>query len=1047
MADPERDTRLMELFLRAVELEAAERAAFVLDECGDDDELRRELEEMLEVESAGLGAFLEKPPTLAADRLTTALGRIGEEPSGPRPPEIDGYEDLVLVGEGGMGAVYRAQQTRPIRRTVAIKVIRAGMDSSTVLGRFEVERQALARMSHSYVAAVHDAGADGEGRPYLVMEFVDGLPLIEFCRRERLDLVERVELCAKVTEAVEHAHRRGVLHRDLKPSNVLVTRQDGVAVPKIIDFGIAKSILGDLAENTFVTEQGAFLGTPGYMSPEQFDLDPSKVDTRTDVYALGVLVYEALTGELPLDADRLRTSGLGKMVHALQTEVPPKPSTRLRGVTIGDGTSPRHERSWAQRLRGDLDWVAMKALSKDPERRYATPGAMADDLRRFLRHEPTAAGPPSGAFRARRFVRRYRIQVAAAALLFLSLSAGLTGTLWFLFQSQSNEAEAKRRADDAIAAQAEQFGSALAARAALATEDDPNLAMLLALEADRYAGAYAAASPIYRALPGHDLEGSQNLRDRPTRELLFLDDGSLLAQTMDSVFWRLDPDTSTVLQRYDGHRDRITGIDFATDVDRAVTCSRDGTARVWAIDGGDCLAVVEHGERVASVQFSPDRLWFTTQTDSGVIRVCRRSNGQVRWTYGSSEAPFADSAFHPSEPTLLLHRLDGSGAFIDLDDGSVAAQMPSPTPEPRTDDPRLGISRVRFSPSGERLIRTFGPVRVDNNLQVMTRTGEVLRHIPGCLLKRGALEEPHMALVDGAIEFVSLETGETVRTLPSEPLRSLLGISRNGRRFIAVDAQLQVCVFDMDTGEKIRRVAGSSDKLWFELRAAFHPDGKRFTVSGPRARFWALEPEYEPLQVFDGPSRFRWNMRVTLAEGPEGALALAHFVDDGGRSSWSLWNIDERRRLRTLSPEGCRVLSLSHDGRRLIGRFDLPPREGEGVHHRFEIFDLEGRRIAACESPQGGTRHWIGPHAETMASTFDAGDGRMLVRTADVETGEILVEEEHPKTFFHFLRRPALGTAVTHVLGKRSELFDFRTGETLATFPSFDGAINLYAAL
>ncbi|MEL6713160.1 MAG: serine/threonine-protein kinase, partial [Planctomycetota bacterium] len=238
MADPERDTRLMELFLRAVELEAAERAAFVLEECGDDAGLRRELEEMLEVESAGLGAFLEKPPTLAAERLTTALDRIGEERSGPRPPEIDGYEDLVLVGEGGMGAVYRAQQTRPIRRTVAIKVIRAGMDSSTVLARFEVERQALARMSHSYVAAVHDAGADGEGRPYLVMEFVDGLPLIEFCRRERLDLDERVELCAKVTEAVEHAHRRGVLHRDLKPSNVLVTRQDGVAVPKIIDFGI-----------------------------------------------------------------------------------------------------------------------------------------------------------------------------------------------------------------------------------------------------------------------------------------------------------------------------------------------------------------------------------------------------------------------------------------------------------------------------------------------------------------------------------------------------------------------------------------------------------------------------------------------------------------------------------------------------------------------------------------------------------------------------------------------------------------------------------------
>ena len=344
------------------------------------------------------------------------------------PVEEDGGEQRIgpyhlreRIGEGGMGEVWLAEQETPVRRQVAIKLIKVGMDTKQVVARFEAERQALALMDHPSVSKVFDAGSTAEGRPFFVMEHVSGLPITEHADRHRLTTLERIALFLPVCEAVQHAHHKGILHRDLKPSNVLVTQVDGVALPKVIDFGVAKALLRPLTDKSLHTEVGAFLGTPEYMSPEQADLTERDVDTRTDVYGLGVLFYELLVGTLPFDAGALREGGSEALRRMIREVEPPKPSTRL-GTLGGEKPSQAAERrrvdvpTLRRQLRGELDWIAMKALEKERDRRYGSPAELAADLRRYLAHEPVLAGPPSAAYRTRKFVRRHRFGVGAAVI-------------------------------------------------------------------------------------------------------------------------------------------------------------------------------------------------------------------------------------------------------------------------------------------------------------------------------------------------------------------------------------------------------------------------------------------------------------------------------------------------------------------------------------------------------------------------------------------------------------------------------------------------------
>ena len=427
--------RVEELFHFARGLaDTAARQAYLERTTAGEPELRARVEELLAAERQADGAFLQSPaaaPAPVGERAGDTIGR---------------YRLLQEIGQGGMGVVWMAEQREPVVRKVALKIVKLGLDTREVVVRFEAERQALALMEHPHIARVLDGGATTTGRPYFVMELVKGVPITDYCDQARLGLRERLELFTKVCEAVQHAHHKGVIHRDIKPSNVLVTLYDGVAVPKVIDFGIAKATSAELTKKTLFTQYAQILGTPEYMAPEQAEFSGLDIDTRADVYSLGVLLYELLTGAKPFDLRTAMQAGFQELLRTIREDEPVKPSTRVS--TAGREASPvalRRElnvASWSARLRGDLDWIVLRALEKDRSRRYETPSGFAEDIARYLRDEPVRAAPPSAAYRVTKFVRRRKKVVALAALLLATLLAGLAGTSWgFLEARKSAEAE------------------------------------------------------------------------------------------------------------------------------------------------------------------------------------------------------------------------------------------------------------------------------------------------------------------------------------------------------------------------------------------------------------------------------------------------------------------------------------------------------------------------------------------------------------------------------------------------------------------------------
>jgi serine/threonine protein kinase len=421
------------------DLPTEEQAAFLDAACGGDPRLRARVEALLAADERA-GPFLASPTGGGAD----------DSAPHEQPGTVIGHFKLhEQIGEGGFGTVWKAEQQQPVRRHVALKVIKRGMDTRSVVARFEQERQALAMMDHPNIAKVFDGGETSAGRPYFAMELVRGVPITEFCDQRQIDARERLVLFVLVCQAVQHAHQKGIIHRDIKPSNVLVTLHDSVPVPKVIDFGIAKAVHQPLTEKTLVTDFRQMVGTPAYMAPEQAELSGLDIDTRADIYSLGVLLYELLTGTLPFDTSTLAQKGLVEMLRTIREDEPQKPSTRVATPSANGTEVARRRRTDTRRLgkllRGDLDWIVMKALEKDRGRRYVSADAFAADVQRHLRDEAVLASPPGRAYRLRKYVRRHRVGVTAGGAVAMALLAGLSAAVW-------GYVEARVERDNAVAA-------------------------------------------------------------------------------------------------------------------------------------------------------------------------------------------------------------------------------------------------------------------------------------------------------------------------------------------------------------------------------------------------------------------------------------------------------------------------------------------------------------------------------------------------------------------------------------------------------------------
>ena len=600
--------RVRDIFLAAIDLAGAARDRYLAEACGGDEALRARVDRLLAIDAAEDTARTE---SVSSQDSTKSVGD-GSGGDAPIPAPggglpmgfrigdlVDGFKLLEVIGEGGMGVVYLAEQQVPVKRRIALKVIKPGMDSKAVLARFEAERQALALMDHPGIARVLQAGTTEVGLPYFVMEYVKGDSITTAADRLRLDTRQRLELMIKVCEAVQHAHMKGVIHRDLKPSNILVTTgANDELVVKIIDFGVAKAMSQPLTDMTLHTQVGHFIGTPAYMSPEQAELTSSDIDTRTDVYSLGVVLYELLTGQLPFDPSDLREAGLEEMRRRIREDDPPKPSTRL--TRLDDETATRISKARKTRLDQlqrslaiELDWIPLRALRKQRGDRYASPTDLGRDLRRYLEGEPLEAGPESAGYRLRKFVakRRTPIAVGGAIAVILSLATVVSGW-WAVEASRARDdesvaratAEEERQSADVARALAEaKVGEALAAKA----------------RAEDFLTVISVSKALNAAREGDP---------STVRTELAIVEELGRGDRFDVGLARAMADQSIASLR--GHEMRVDSVAFSPDGSMLASGSDDGTIRLWDVSTEQPIGEPLRGHRPTvslSVAFSPRR--------------------------------------------------------------------------------------------------------------------------------------------------------------------------------------------------------------------------------------------------------------------------------------------------------------------------------------------------------------------------------------------------------------------------------------------------------
>ncbi len=811
------------LFEAVVALETeAQRADYLSRECPDP-ELRREVESLLACHENPDGVFSERTVRMEEG----AFEGVGAT--------IDRYKVLEEVGEGGCGVVYVAEQTEPVRRRVALKVIKLGMDTKAVVARFEAERQALAMMDHPNIAKVFDAGTTAAGRPYFVMELVRGIRITEYCDQANLSTKERLDLFIKVCQAIQHAHQKGIIHRDIKPSNILVTLHDGVPVPKVIDFGIAKATEGRLTDATVYTQLHQFIGTPAYMSPEQAEMSGLDIDTRSDIYSLGVLLYELLAGKPPFDGNELVSMGLDAMRKTIREKEPPRPSTRLATLRGEELTTVAKRRSvetskLANLLRGDLDWVVMRCLEKERARRYDTANGLAADIRRHLNNEPITARPPSAAYRFQKAYRRNKLLFTAVTAVLAALTTGAAVSTWQAIRAtQAAQAESEQRmiADGAKAqAQAKQQEAEAAQRLAESERQRADVQARKAIESEQHSRRllYAAdMNLVQQSLQQNNLGRALRLLDRHRPQ-----SGE---EDLRGWEWRYlwQRTRSSALATLTKRPARGFSVSFSPDGSRLAVGWYDGHVDLWDVPGRRRVRALvdrDHPHFPGRVAFSPVGQLLAATSEPDGITLYDLDSGRETLLWRAPEARgwhVRELSFSQDGSRLVIYggSFDGTGAVSVINVSSATIEkrhsircrqaFNQGAAHLSPDGQRLYLSR--FDPSQGRISIQCLDLATDQELwQTEPQSGFDVTTL--ALSPDGRVLASNSEGNEPTIRLWDAETGQLLRQLEGHTGSVFnLAFSSDGRQLISAAADQTLRCWDTGTWTETRVLRGHRDEV------------------------------------------------------------------------------------------------------------------------------------------------------------------------------------------------------------------------------------------